>query len=284
MHRSGSTWTRSAWRHDIGMDGLSSRQELDADAVAARLLDPRTTLILATAGVIRDPTWSLGPRQVREHVLHAVLAGGHRGWAGGLDISTRPGDLLWLPPGVEHALSIDRRAGRPRILRLRCRIAPDPGIGPLPLVRHLPLAGPALDVLIGGPASDCALRAALALLAAAMRNTPSAADLPRRRLDRLRRLLADEPAVAWTPALAAAALGCTVLAASRSLRSTTGLPLRRWLLEERLRLAAGDLGDGAAVAQAARRHGWRDTFLFSRQFRRVFGVPPSRWNAASSPG
>lgn len=74
-------------------------------------------------------------------------------------------------------------------------------------------------------------------------------------------------------------IACSGLAACRSIRAATGLPLRRWLLETRLRAAADELRDGAAVAAAAARHGWRDPFLFSRQFRALFGMPPTRWRA-----
>ncbi len=251
----------------------------DAQRLAARILDPCTRITLVTCGTIRDEAWRIGPRQVDGHILHAVLSGGHCGWAGTDQVRTRHGDLLWLPPAVRHVLAIDRRAGRPRILRLRCRFDPDPGLGSHAIVCRLPLAGMVLDQMVGGGAAPAVLRAGLALIAAGLGGAASPANLASRRLDRLQRLLAQEPERAWSPTLAARELGCTGLAANRSIHAATGRSLRRWLLETRLRAAADELADGAAVAEAARRHGWRDAFLFSRQFRAMFGMPPSRWPA-----
>jgi AraC-like DNA-binding protein len=258
---------------------LETPLRLDANDLAVRLLDARTRLVVMSRGVIRDRAWRLGPRRPDGHVIHAVLAGGQRGWAGGETIATGAGDALWIPAGTPHELAIDPRAGAPRILRLRCRISSAPSGGPA-LVRHLPLAAGVLAHLASGEPDPVALRAGLALIAAGLAASAPVDDLPRRRLAELRRLLATDPSRPWTPAAAAAAIGCTGLALTRSLRAATGMPLRRWLMHERLRAAAGELDEGASVAEAARRHGWHDPFLFSRQFRAHFGASPARWRSA----
>lgn len=259
---------------------MEAISDLDADDLAGRILDASVRLAVVSAGLIRDAAWRIGPRCSDGHVFHAVLAGGQHGVAGGAAFATAPGDALWIPAGTPHQVAIDRSAGRPRILRLRCRFVPDPLAGHPVLVRRLPLAAAVLERLIHAAGGQSELRAGLALLVAGMAGPPPAAALAEQRCTALRRLLIEDPGRAWTPALAAAALGCTGLALSRSLRAATGLPVRRWLLDVRLHAAMGELEDGAAVAEAARRHGWRDPFLFSRQFRARFGVPPTRWRLA----
>jgi AraC-like DNA-binding protein len=101
--------------------------------------------------------------------------------------------------------------------------------------------------------------------------------LPEARRARLLALLAEDPARRWEPRALAGELGLSPVHLSRQVRSAFGVPLRRLLVEHRVRAAAADLAEGGAVAAVAARHGWGDPFLFSRQFRQVFGVAPRTW-------
>lgn len=62
---------------------------------------------------------------------------------------------------------------------------------------------------------------------------------------------------------------------ARCFRRTYGLSPRRWLVEERQRLAALRLLESMQnISLIARELGYADVFLFSRQFKAVFGVSP----------
>ncbi len=54
-----------------------------------------------------------------------------------------------------------------------------------------------------------------------------------------------------------------------------GLPLRRYVLWQRLRLAAQELAAGASVTETAHASGFSDTAHLSRTFRRMLGFTPS---------
>ena len=54
-----------------------------------------------------------------------------------------------------------------------------------------------------------------------------------------------------------------------------GIPVRRWLLWERLRLAARSLASGSTITDAAHASGFADGSHLNRTFRRMFGVAPS---------
>ena len=62
---------------------------------------------------------------------------------------------------------------------------------------------------------------------------------------------------------------------SRAFRRTFSVSPRRWLLNERIRLAAMLLAKpGLSVSEVAYQFGYRDVYLFSRQFKQVFGLSP----------
>ncbi len=57
--------------------------------------------------------------------------------------------------------------------------------------------------------------------------------------------------------------------------SEMGIPLRRYLLWQRLRRAVQELADGSSVTQAAHSAGFSDAAHLSRTFRRMLGFTPS---------
>ena len=63
----------------------------------------------------------------------------------------------------------------------------------------------------------------------------------------------------------------------RVFRAATGATPIDWLIRRRLATASERLRCGAPVTTAALAAGFTDPAYFSRQFRRVMGVPPSRW-------
>jgi AraC-like DNA-binding protein/mannose-6-phosphate isomerase-like protein (cupin superfamily) len=65
---------------------------------------------------------------------------------------------------------------------------------------------------------------------------------------------------------------------TRCFRRTFGVAPRRWLVEERQRMAALRLLESNLnISQIAQELGYDDVFLFSRQFKAVFGVSPTQY-------
>ncbi|MGH8781519.1 AraC family transcriptional regulator [Paraburkholderia sp.] len=65
--------------------------------------------------------------------------------------------------------------------------------------------------------------------------------------------------------------------AARLFTQSTGLAPHAWRNQIRLQRALAPLRAGASVADVAVAHGFTDQSHFTRHFRRMFGVPPGRW-------
>ncbi|MBK3583152.1 helix-turn-helix transcriptional regulator [Streptomyces sp. MBT57] len=67
---------------------------------------------------------------------------------------------------------------------------------------------------------------------------------------------------------------------TRTFRKTFGVPPREWLVQRRIQHAAAHLdGSSKSIAQVALAYGYQDSFLFSRQFKSVMGVPPQTYRS-----
>jgi len=86
-----------------------------------------------------------------------------------------------------------------------------------------------------------------------------------------------------TPADLAVLVGLSRDYFSRLFRSTFGMSLKRWLLEERMKCAATQLIDtDAPISRIAEALGYFDIYLFSRQFKQIMGVSPRRYRDDNS--
>jgi AraC-like DNA-binding protein len=248
--------------------------------------DAALDLQVTVAGRVDLDRWDLGRRILPDHMLHAIVGGGQEGSLDGQALRTRPGDLLWVPAGHVQVLRRSPGPGRLRMHYLRFRLgrdggelAPPPGQPP---VAHLPGIAPLLDQAVAEhqhprPDSPLRIRALLLLIFSEWRRAACSAGMPELRRRRLLDLLTEDPGRRWSPRGIADELGVSAIHLNRQVRTAFGLPLRRLLMEWRVRAAAADLSLGGLVSEVAARHGWRDPFLFSRQFRKVLGSSPSAW-------
>jgi AraC-like DNA-binding protein len=76
------------------------------------------------------------------------------------------------------------------------------------------------------------------------------------------------------------AVGLSPFHAARLFAQATGMPPHAWRNQIRLQRALGPLRAGASVADVAAASGFTDQSHFTRHFRRMFGVPPGRWQSA----
>jgi AraC-like DNA-binding protein len=251
------------------------------------IADPRCELIVTVCAALDRNEWNMGARRLDDHMLHAVVHGGHEGLVDGRPLRTRPGDLLWVPPGMDQVLR--KATGERRFAKryLRFRLLRDgvavPWPAGEPLVRHVAAETlPWFDEMVrehrqGEEDGLLRMRALLVLVfttwSRSARHRPGMMDPERR--GRLLALIADRP---MTGSQLAASLGLSPLHLARQVRATWGISLRALVVRARLQAAAHELrSSDASIQEIARRHGWEDPFLFSRLFRTCYGVPPRSW-------
>ncbi|MFP3505764.1 AraC family transcriptional regulator [Burkholderia sp. SIMBA_062] len=77
----------------------------------------------------------------------------------------------------------------------------------------------------------------------------------------------------------AQAAGLSPFHAARLFTRTTGMPPHAWRNQLRLQRALAPLRAGVSIADVAAASGFVDQSHFTRHFKRMFGVPPGRWQA-----
>ncbi|WP_321912571.1 MULTISPECIES: AraC family transcriptional regulator [unclassified Paraburkholderia] len=100
------------------------------------------------------------------------------------------------------------------------------------------------------------------------------------RVETMKALLAADLAMPLRVADLAHAVGLSPFHATRLFTQATGLPPHAWRTQLRLQRALGPLREGASVADVAAASGFTDQSHFTRHFRRMFGVPPGRWQSS----
>ncbi|MGN6318075.1 AraC family transcriptional regulator [Trinickia sp.] len=80
----------------------------------------------------------------------------------------------------------------------------------------------------------------------------------------------------------AASVDLSAFHAARLFTQATRMPPHAWRNQLRLQRALAPLRDGAPVADVAAACGFTDQSHFTRHFRRMFGVPPGRWQAGNA--
>jgi AraC-like DNA-binding protein len=79
----------------------------------------------------------------------------------------------------------------------------------------------------------------------------------------------------------AEAVGLSAFHAARLFTRATGLPPHAWRNQLRLQRSLAPLRAGVSVTEVAAASGFTDQSHFTRHFRRMFGVPPGRWQGSS---
>ncbi|WP_321876109.1 helix-turn-helix transcriptional regulator [Paraburkholderia bannensis] len=202
-----------------------------------------------------DEGWRYRVMYVPVDYLHALAS----------DIAGCAQPLPWFDAEVIRDLDLARR-----VARAHCLMEAQEANGPM--------AAPA-DLLA---AEDALIDALSTLLTryARTRATPlvNASDEPR--VEIMKALLAADLATPLRVADLAKAIGLSPFHATRLFTHATGLPPHAWRTQLRLQRALAPLRAGASVADVAAAQGFTDQSHFTRHFRRMFGVPPGRWQAA----
>jgi AraC-like DNA-binding protein len=244
--------------------------------------------------------WGAPSRVMVEHLFYLVVEHGFQVTLGGRPHQIRPGDFLWIKPQTEHALSLPPQAVGCSMFWLRVRLEQVerhlellPGDEPI-MVTDAWSMRPMFEKLIEELSQRHAYRDQLlrsmmvAICCQALRAPEAEVRLEHQLTTTQRRLLAalvsEHPQQRWSPADLASEMGLSHDYFSRVFRRTYGIPPRRWLLQERIRYAARQLGSAqTTITQLAQSLGYQDLFLFSRQFKEVMGHSPSTYRRGLDP-
>ena len=251
------------------------------------LLDPALELhwvhaVLATV----PPRFAVPPRRTPDHILWVVTGGGITLDLDGHSHRVETGGLVWIPPHLPHR-AWHHDPGRPlACYSLRFRLERDgEALGfTAPHVAHdrLDLQTQADAIYRDRCLSDRFSRrralAGLYLLATSLeRGTggtgPGLSDHQRQRLLVFaRHHAAQRPA----PAALAAVVGLSPDYFARVFKASFGRSPKRWLLEQRMQLAAHRVAyEPTPIGEIAQALGYDDPALFRRQFKDVIGRSPT---------
>ncbi|MGU7815559.1 AraC family transcriptional regulator [Burkholderia sp. AW49-1] len=195
-------------------------------------------------------------------------------------IAGRPQDAPWFPSDVIRDADLAAR------LALAHRMME---AGSECMSRSYPHEQPAADAPAAAAprvydplAAETAMLDALSTLIvrhadARLRPAALAADEPR--VDAMRERLAADLMCTVTLDDVAQAAGLSPFHAARLFTRTIGMPPHAWRNQLRLQRALAPLRAGVSIADVAAASGFVDQSHFSRHFKRMFGVPPGRWQA-----
>lgn len=266
----------------------------------ARLEDPGLIPTLTLGGRHRvEPGWSTGERRLPHHLLYFVLDREVEGHVGGRPHRLSAGSFLWIPPGIPHELHMPGR-GKPfttYFFRARFRskkTGPDEGfIKPLVIHHAWNLEAYLAQLLMEwqnpAPHGPPRLRHLFALLFLSGRDQETRARprgnvLDGRQKNLLQAWLSERWAQRPNPAELAAVVQLSPDYFTRVFRNTYGASPKSFLVRERLRVAATRLLESPQpVHRLAAQFGYEDLFLFSRQFKKVLGMSPTRWARTRQP-
>lgn len=265
------------------------------------LADPRfhcETHLRGTPGRMRIPAnWS-AKHCFPEHLFYFPLEGGLAGFLeGGEEFRSTPGELIWVPADTafhfwlppedklylcRFRLSANRpiAQGAPAPIRF-------PGAGNCrPWMERLAIEAEAATPIVAPYQPERVRGLLLCLFTELARREPfhraaAPAGLTATQQTAVREYLTERAAQVaksgWpTPADLARHLRLSPDYFTRLFTRGFGQPPRRWLLEQRIRLAALRLAESPLnVSEVAAEFGYDNVFLFSRQFRQVLGRSPS---------
>jgi len=231
-----------------------------------------------------EPGWSWQPT-MRDHDAWLVVRGRGRATLPDGEVELRAGSLVVLRPGDTGHFQQDPRA---RFTVLYCHFAVDAELG-IPRHRRLLHVAPVADLvtrLVRLNRDPHPLRrldataVLLMLLSEILRQDAQAlgedTEMIDSRVQEVLEYVHANPGRRPTLDEAASIAGLSPSSLSRLFTRQLGVSFRQYVLQARLDRARQLLGETTmTVGQIARALGYPDVFLFSRQFSRHFGEPPS---------
>jgi AraC-like DNA-binding protein len=234
--------------------------------------------------------WRVASRSIDEHLIYFVVNNACEGRVGNHKFRLEPGTFSWIMPGANHEFWIPDGARPFKLYFFKLKIDGPRGSSPRLAQEHIihnncwglrPSIAAIIDTMqLKLLYHQPHLRGLLAVLFSRVLRESTTRVLggvvfSQAQRRHLLRYVREHVTARLTPKELAVALHLSPDYFSRVFRRTFSVSPRRWLLNERIRLAAVLLAKpGLSVSEVAYRFGYRDVYLFSRQFKRVFGLSP----------
>jgi AraC-like DNA-binding protein len=247
--------------------------------------------LLGTAGRLRmRPGWEVKRGPLDEQLFYYVAEGGFDALWDGATHRIATGDLLWAERGTHIHFRLRENDS---LLAWRFRLRATDAAGnalrsPTPFW-HISPARSCMtwieqiidEASFSAPHHAERLRALLLCLLTEIARAETAKTQPTGVLSRGQRQRIERHCIEHQWASPADLARLTELSPdyfTRCFRRTYGEPPRQWLLGNRIKLAASRLLESNLnISQVAHELGYDDVFLFSRQFKAVFGESPTRY-------
>jgi AraC family transcriptional regulator of arabinose operon len=234
--------------------------------------------------------WRVAPRSIDEHLVYFVVNNACEGRVENRPFRLEPGSFSWIMPGAKHELWIPRGSRPFKLYFFKLKMDGSNGSSPRLLQGHIVQSHcwalrPGIAAIVDSldvklMYHDSHLRGLLAVLFSRVLRESTTRVLGGAVFDHAQRqhliqYVQTRASARPTPRDLASELQLSADYFSRAFRRTFSVSPRRWLLNERIRLAATLLAKpGLSVTEVAYHFGYRDVYLFSRQFKQVFGLSP----------
>jgi AraC-like DNA-binding protein len=234
--------------------------------------------------------WRVAPRAIDEHLIYLLVSNACEGRVGNRPFRLEPGTFSWIMPGANHELWIPSGSRPFKLYFFKLKMNGPRGSLPRLSQEQIvqnncwalrtSIAAIIDSLYLKFTYHEPYLRGLLAVLfSRVLRNSTTrilgGAVLSEAQRRHLLRYIRERATARPTPSDLAVELHLSPDYFARVFRRTFSVSPRRWLLNERIRRAAVFLAKpGLSVSEVAYQFGYRDVYLFSRQFKQVFGVSP----------
>lgn len=255
----------------------------------SRLLDSRTPVTLTTQGrTVFTDAWSLGPRVIADSLVYHIERGTLSVTIEGEQFLLSPGMTGWFLPGAMQEFILTARHAPATIYFFRFLLGGE--TRPYRIRENYVLSDDAsvkaafIEILkrnnIDGNYRDAFIRANIAhVLTKTLSGGGGMTDaFTRIERDRILGFIGENITRRFRIDEVAGELSLTTDYFSRKFKRTFRYTPQAWIKRERIERACSLLLEvGMNVTEVARALGYDDIYLFSKQFKHVMGVSPSRW-------
>jgi len=258
-----------------------------------RIIDPNCTFDLITCGRTNlSENWALGPRKINDHLLYLLEKGHLDLTAGGRHHLLKPGELMWIQPGVVQHFKTSKDTHTATVYFFRFHLGQKDIIKLEQDLQILPLTGALHDAFIELVNADNLeanlklpfIRAALCrllsllLIQAHDKNSTLANGLSKGQQKAARDYIRDHIHKRFSIKSLAGAVRLHPEYFTRRFTRTFGLSPQEHVKRERIKLATQLLLESPlTITEIAYKLGYEDIYFFSRQFKAVMGKSPKFW-------